>query len=397
MAKIMNRRAFLNRGLAGFALFAAGGSLRYQTLFAAESSTAPFASLEAIGALQPPDGNGVMLPPGFTSRIVARSGEAPVGLPGYTWHPAPDGGACFATPDAGWIYVSNSEMRSNAGGVGALRFDRNGELVDAYSILSNTTLNCAGGPTPWGTWLSCEEFDLGQVYECDPFGQHPAQLRPALGSFKHEAVTVDLANQCLYLTEDLPDGGFYRFRSAQPLPDLTVGQLEIATVQTRDDGAYIAWLPVADPLARLVPTRKQQADAAIFAGGEGMAMYEDRVYFTTKHDNRVWCYNTATSRLDVLYDFKTSAEPILSGVDNVVITPAGDVLVAEDGGNMQLVVLTPANKIIPILQIMGQERSEITGPAFDPSYRRLYFSSQRGTLGRSEGGITYEISAQAAA
>ena len=121
-------------------------------------------------------------------------------------------------------------------------------------------------------------------------------------------------------------------------------------------------------------------------------MYEQKVYFTTKHDNRVWCYDASSQRLDVLYDFATSAEPILSGVDNVVITATGDVLVAEDAGDMQIVVLTPGNRIIPMVQIVGHATSEITGPAFDPGYQRLYFSSQRGTAGNSNGGITYEIS-----
>ncbi len=392
MINRIKRRDFLGRGLTGLGLFAAGGVLRYQSLQAAAASSAPFASLETLGELQAPDANGVMLPPGFIARVVARSGEASVGLPGYTWHPAPDGGACFATPDNGWIYVSNSEMRSNAGGVGALRFNSNGDVIDAYPILTNTSINCAGGATPWGTWLSCEEFAQGQVYECDPFGRQAARVRPVLGSFKHEAVAVDMANQCLYLTEDEPDGALYRFRPAQALPYLDGGELEVASINERADGTFIEWLPVSDPRARSVPTRKQQANAAVFRGGEGIAMYAQKVYFTTKHDNRVWCYDASSQRLDVLYDFATSAEPILSGVDNVVITATGDVLVAEDAGDMQIVVLTPGNRIIPMVQIVGHATSEITGPALDPGYQRLYFSSQRGTAGNSNGGITYEIS-----
>lgn len=388
----MDRRRFLGLGLSGLGLFAAGGALRYQSLFADTPASAPFASLESIGALLPPDENGVMLPPGFTARIVARSSEAPVGLPGYTWHPAPDGGACFAAPDSGWVYVSNSEVKSNGGGVGALRFNSAGELIDAYPILGNTSSNCAGGPTPWGTWLSCEEFDLGQVYECDPLGKQRAQLRQALGSFKHEAVTVDLENQYLYLTEDQPDGGFYRFRPDRPLPYLESGHLEIASVQERADGTHVEWLQIDDPLAITAPTRKQREESAKFAGAEGISIYEGTVYFTTKHDNRVWRYDTNSQKIAVLYDFKTSAEPILSGVDNLVITATGDVIVAEDGGDMQLVVLTPNHRIVPLVQLIGHARSEMTGPAFDPGYQRLYFSSQRGTINDNNGGITYEVS-----
>ena len=96
--------------------------------------------------------------------------------------------------------------------------------------------------------------------------------------------------------------------------------------------------------------------------------------------------------MEIIYDIKTSHNPILKGVDNVTITPSGDVMVAEDRDNMQLIVLTPDDRVIPFLQIIGHEKSEIAGPAFDPTFQRMYFSSQRGSLGKSSGGITYEIS-----
>jgi secreted PhoX family phosphatase len=375
-------------GAAGMAWFAAGGV----TLPArAQAVSAPFNSLHGIGELLPPDDNGIMLPAGFQSRVVARTGQAPVPGSDYLWHLSPDGGACFAADDGGWVYVSNSETLLK-GGVGALRFDASGTLVDAYPILENTSLNCAGGSTPWGTWLSCEEHDRGQVYECDPFGVRPAQLRAALGTFKHEAVAVDTVNQQLFLTEDSPDGGFYRFRPAHGLPDLSEGSLDIATIERRGGRDFIVWMPVADPQATNTPTRHQVPGYSPFKGGEGMAFHDGRVYFTTKGDNRVWWYDVTSAELAVLYDHASNDNPILSGVDNVAITPAGDVLVAEDGGDMQIVVLTPDQQVMPLLQIVGHERSEICGPAFDPAHQRLYFSSQRGSAGNAEGGITYEIS-----
>ncbi|MDP6651795.1 MAG: DUF839 domain-containing protein [Gammaproteobacteria bacterium] len=388
----INRRKFLQMGASGIGLFAAGGLANCSGDVSANSS-APFYKLKDIGPLQAPDEHGLMLPAGFSYRIVARSGEAPVGLPGYTWHGSPDGGACFPTEDGGWVYVSNSEMRSNAGGVGALRFNAQGEKVAAYSILKNTSINCAGGATPWGTWLSCEEFTRGQVYECDPMGNTTAVVRPALGTFRHEAVAVDSSNQCLYLTEDEPDGGFYRFATTNGLPDLTVGRLEIAALSERDGQSLVNWLPVPDPLASQIPTRRQVLESAQFRGGEGIALHAGKAFFVTKHDNRVWCYDTENQHIEVVYDVSSSDNPILSGVDNVVITPGGDVLVAEDGGDMQLVAITADGELMPLLQIIGQQRSEIVGPAFDPSYQRLYFSSQRGSTGnRRTGGITYEIS-----
>jgi secreted PhoX family phosphatase len=86
-----------------------------------------------------------------------------------------------------------------------------------------------------------------------------------------------------------------------------------------------------------------------------------------------------------------SAEPVLSGVDNVTVSGPGTVYVAEDGGDMQLVAIT-ADRVFPVLQVVGHEQSEITGPAFDPSGTRLYFSSQRGASGSVYSGVTYEVS-----
>ncbi len=382
-----NRRKFLQMGATGIGYFLAGGMMKYSQ--AAESSA--FHSLANLGPLQEPDANGIMLPPGFKSRIVARTGQKPANSD-YTWHTLPDGGACFATEDNGWIYVSNCEESIGNGGVGALRFNSRGDVIDAYSILDNSSRNCAGGATPWGTWLSCEEFSQGQVFECDPLGREQAVLRPALGTFQHEAVAIDLVNNCAYLTEDTPDGGLYRFVSAQGLPDLSEGRLEIASIVSRNGEDYIEWLEVPDPLATVEATRHQNSNSAKFRGGEGIALHENNLFFVTKGDNRVWCYDITDQRIEIVYDVATSANPILSGVDNVVITPAGDVLVAEDGGNMQIVVLTPDYEPLPLLQIVNQDQSEICGPAFDPSFQRMYFSSQKGFTGQGADGITYEIS-----
>jgi secreted PhoX family phosphatase len=82
----------------------------------------------------------------------------------------------------------------------------------------------------------------------------------------------------------------------------------------------------------------------------------------------------------------------LTGVDNVTRSSGGDLFVAEDGGNMEICIITPAGVVAPFLRIPSQSSSEITGPAFSPDGSRLYFSSQRGTTGSSSGGITYEVS-----
>lgn len=386
------RREFLRRGSAALAAFLAGSRLPATLAAERNESTVLFADLP--GELLPPDENGLRLPAGFRSRIIARTG-APL-LPGstYSWHRAPDGGACFAVADGGWVYVSNSEVRTfdGGGGVGAVRFDTQGNIVAAYPILQGTDNNCAGGKTPWQTWLSCEEVERGQVYECDPLGVTPAVVRPALGRFKHEAVAVDPVNGHLFLTEDERDGCFYRFIPAAPLPFLDSGRLEVAEIVERNGVAEVRWHPVPDYDAQSTPTRHQVDVATHFDGGEGIAFHDGLIHFTTKGDNRVWRYDTQSQRIDVLYDAATSATPHLSGVDNVTITASGDVLVAEDGGDMQIVLLGPAGIVLPIVQVTGQELSEITGPAFDPQFQRLYFSSQTGPLNLDTDGITYEIS-----
>lgn len=346
----------------------------------------------APAALRPePDANGLLLPEGFRSRILARSGERPVAGADYAWHAAPDGGATFPAQDGGWIYVSNSEVAGGGGGAGALRFAADGRVVDAYRVLGGTTLNCAGGPTPWGTWLSCEEYGGGRVWECDPTGAQAAIVRPALGVFIHEAVCVDPRGGHLYLTEDVPDGCWYRYtprrRLARGRLDLDDGVLEAAVVA--DDGR-VHWTRVPDPLATTTPTRRQ-VDATRFKGGEGTWCMQGSVYFTTKGDHRVWRYDLASQRLVVLYDRMTSPTPVLSGVDNAVGAPNGDLLVAEDGGDMQIVAVASDGRAAPIVQVIGHSRSEVTGPAFDPSGTRLYFSSQRGAEGVSARGVTYEV------
>ena len=346
-------------------------------------------NLSRIGALSATaDQSGLLLAPGFTGRIVGRTNQVAVRGKPYVWHAAPDGGATFATPDGGWIYVSNSEVPI-AGGVGALRFDDRGVAVDAYAILERTNINCAGGRTPWGTWLSCEETDSGEVYECDPFGVNEAVVRPALGVFKHEAVAVDPENQHLYLTEDQPDGRFYRYvpdgLDCRGFADLGKGSLEVAEVA--GDGA-VTWHPLPDPqFTGRMPTRLQVPESTAFDGGEGIAWYDGVIYFSTKGTNQVWAYEIATSTMGVLYDAATAANPILTGVDNLTVTCCGDVLVAEDGGDMQVVAILKDGTVKPLVQVIGHEGSEITGPAFDPSGTRLYFSSQRAP----GGGTTFEI------
>ncbi len=379
-----SRRSFLGHGVAGLSTLMFGRGLVGCSSEPAPPVTKLVSNLHAIGPLGEPNADGLRLPPGFTARIVAVSGEIPVAAGRYVWHVFPDGGATFPTPDGGWIYVSNCEFPF-LGGAGALRFDEGGQVIAAYPILEGTNVNCAGGATPWGTWLSCEEVERGRVFECDPFGKKAAVELPALGIFQHEAAVVDPLRQHVYLTEDEADGLFYRFTPAA-YPSLTTGTLEV--MQAHEDGR-VEWHALPDPqYLGETPTRMQVPQATRFTGGEGLFCFERTVYFTTKGDHRVWALDVEAQKLSVLYDMATAANPILKGVDNLTGTCCGDILVAEDAGDMEVVAILADGRLLPLVQVMGQDESEITGPAFDPSGTRLYFSSQRGGDGA---GLTYEV------
>ncbi|WP_432113530.1 alkaline phosphatase PhoX [Streptomyces sp. S1] len=378
----MERRGFLRGAVIGTSAAAFGGSLWHGAAFAApaQPGAGPY------GALGTADANGIQLPAGFTSRVIARSGQTVTGT-SYTWHNAPDGGACFVD-GTGWIYVSNSEVNPN-GGASAVRFNASGTITGAYRILSGTRQNCAGGATPWNTWLSCEEVSLGYVYESNPWGG-TAYRRDAMGRFKHEAAAADPVRKAIYLTEDESDGCFYRF-----LPttwgNLSSGTLQVFKASTATSGTF-TWQNVPDPDGSPTVTRNQVSGAKRFNGGEGCYYADDTVWFTTKGDNRVWQVNLAAGTYELAYDDSlVSGGAPLTGVDNVTGTSSGDLYVAEDGGNMEICVITPDDVVAPFLRINGQSGSEITGPAFSPDGRRLYFSSQRGTSGSSSGGITYEV------
>jgi secreted PhoX family phosphatase len=383
----VKRREFLRYAGVMAGAVVAGSGLFDEALADTFAQTAP----GPYGPLLPPDANGFMLPAGFQVREIARAGQLVSGTT-FAWHVFPDGGATFPVP-GGWVYVSNCEFITGEG-VGAIRFDPAGQIVDAYRICSGTVLNCAGGATAWNTWLTCEEAGSGLVHECDPLGIAAQRELPGMGRFAHEAAACDPWDRRFYLTEDKSDGCFYRF-TPDVWGDLTQGLLEVAEV---DAQGFVQWheVPEPDPPTGSVfaepdsPTRYQVAAATPFNGGEGIVYGRGHLYFTTKGDNRVWDYAVDTQEICVLYDRALDAGQTLSGVDNITRSRSRDLIVAEDhgGGEQELVVITPAGTVSPLLRMIGQTSSEIAGPAFDPGERRLYFSSQRG----AQYGITYELS-----
>ncbi|WP_432096872.1 alkaline phosphatase PhoX [Streptomyces sp. bgisy100] len=380
----MERRTFLRGAVIGTSAAAFGGTLMRGAAYAAPAQPGP----GPYGALGAADANGIHLPGGFSSRVIARSGQTVPGT-SYTWHSAPDGGACFAD-GTGWIYVSNSEINPG-GGASAVSFSAAGTVTGARRILSGTRQNCAGGRTPWNTWLSCEEVSLGYVHETDPWGVQPARRRDAMGRFKHEAAAADPVRRTVYLTEDETDGCFYRF-TPDTWGDLSSGTLQVLKAGSATSGSF-SWATVPDPDGSPTVTRNQVSGAKRFNGGEGCHYANDTVWFTTKGDNRVWQLDLAAGTYQLAYDdsLVVGTDAPLTGVDNITGTSSGDLFVAEDGGTMEICVITPDDVVAPFLRISGQSASEITGPAFSPDGRRLYFSSQRGTSGSSSAGITYEV------
>jgi len=379
----VSRRDFLGTGALAAGALAFGPGF-WRTALAAPASAGP----GPYGAPGPPDANGISVPPGFSVREIARAGQ-PVEGTAYPWHIFPDGQATYALNDGGWVLVSNSESIAITGaGSSAIRFEANGRIVDAYRVLGGTNINCAGGRTPWGTWLSCEEHDGGQVWECDPLGRAVPLNRPAMGLFKHEAAAVDPVGRRLYLTEDSPDGCFYRFTPTL-YGDLSSGTLE---VMVGAPGAPVTWEPVPDPSAITGgPTREQVAAAAHFNGGEGVWYDSGFVYFSTKGDSRIWSYDTSTSVLDVLYDGVATPEAGLTGLDNITVSRSGDLFGCEDNGEEEfsIGIISRERVASRFLTVSGPNHSgsELAGVIFDPSGTRMYFASQRafGT------GAVYEV------
>jgi secreted PhoX family phosphatase len=357
------------------------------------------------GPLGAPDKYGVRLPSGFKARLIGYSDEF---VPGTTfpWVREPDGAACFATRSGGWIYAANSEVNGTGGGAAAIAFSPSGEITDAYRILGETKWNCSGGATPWGTWLSGEEFRQGFVWECDPTKPGQGVARKLLGRYAHEAAVVDPATGWVYLTEDAGKGRLYRFRPDE-YGDLSSGVLEAAKVNRTGD--KVSWVEVS------AKQPERSSATTEFNRGEGAYFSDGYVYFTTTGDDKVWALNAATNAIEIIYDAAELGDtaPLRDPDCITVHHTTGDIYVGEDADDLQLVLLADGERnrvAAPFVQLIGhgpgetgapgqdpnvvtssswKPGSEITGLAFSPDGTRLYMTSQRGLDGVH--GMTFEV------
>ncbi|MEU6992722.1 alkaline phosphatase PhoX [Streptomyces sp. NPDC046465] len=390
-----------------------------------------------------PDPKGLLdLPAGFRYKVLSREGDDLRSGEGKV--PSNhDGMAAFRGRDGGVHLVRNHENRVTGkigvptvkgltydpmgkGGCTALSLDRRNNVLGERVAIAGTAVNCAGGPTPWGTWLTCEETedkagtngytkDHGFIFEVDPVDPYRTGAVPltAMGRFQHEAIAVDPRRGVVYETEDAfdkPFGLFYRFLPKKPeggrgalraggrlqamrvpgVPDLSSIQETGATFE------HIEWVDVPDPLAAQTAIRFQDFGKKGITHAqklEGCYWGGSSVYFVSSfahssagsagdHFGQIWRYDPARRRLTLVIVFGADSDIQLPGEspDNICLAPTGGLMVCEDGGGAQHVYgLTRGGEIYPMArgrQNIGTpqepEWGEFAGVTFSPDHGTMY-------------------------
>ena len=307
------------------------------------------------------------------------------------------------------------------GGTSTLVFDTDdGEFVDSWASLSGTIRNCAGGPTPWGSWLSCEETTLvngavrhGYVFDVPADGTATGEPLRQMGRFSHEATATDPATNITYLTEDSTPSGLYRFVPKyrhRPTGDgklqmLAIGDTSYVTYADAGPRDYgrVHWVDVDQPDPG--PGETSTVQQGIVAGGaqferlEGIWYHDRKMYFVTTSggpfNGQVFSLSLRTGRLELI--FSSPGPEVLDAPDNICLSPRGGMILCEDGSGVEyLHGLTQRGQIFRFAEnaaVLNGERgfvgdfsgSEWCGATFEPKHGQWLFVNLQSP------GITFAI------
>ena len=404
----LNRRDFLKAGgMSTLALtLGSTGVLALGSKALADTTNNPTSGFGGYGPLVP-DPNGILdLPEGFHYKIISKEGglmTAGRKIPG-----AFDGMAAFEGPNNTTILVRNHELGEGAafgsnpydaaaqGGTTAVVVGPNREVIEEYVTSSGTIRNCAGGATPWGTWLTCEETRSathGYVFEVDPTQPENEMSRNPIkdmGRFSHEACAIDPATGYVYLTEDSSPSYLYRFipndLSQKPGALQKGGKLYAAAIEAVTDPSastfktgqkfQIVWKELDPHLCREDAAKHNcikfsRLEGAFFQAG---VFWFDDTSAGEKNLGRIYRYFPATNTLELFYEGTDAHD--MEYPDNICMTPWGDLWYAEDGsGQDRLMGITPEGKVYPFAA-NRQSGSELAGPVFSPDGNTLFVNIQ---------------------